>query len=208
MFEEILPKGAIETIPSLLPVLDPFYLAGGTGLALQIGHRSSEDLDFFSGQTFNSDAIVATISPDKILYTSMGTVHCEINNTRISFLYYKTPLTSPALFWRGIRIAQFDDIVAEKIKTISHRGLRKDFIDLYAVLQLKYTVKEVCDRFKNRFKESDINYHHVLKSLIYFEDAESDPMPPMQPNTQGWKWEEIKLFFEGHISLFENELGL
>ena len=208
MFEEILPKGALDTIPSLLPILDPFYLAGGTGLALQLGHRSSEDLDFFSDQTFNSDAIITTISPDRIFYTSMGTIHCEINNTRVSFLYYKTPLTFPVLSWRGIRIAQFDDIVAEKIKTISQRGLRKDFIDLYAVLQLKYTVKEVCDRFKIRFKESDINYHHVLKSLIYFEDAESDPMPPMHSNTRDWKWEDIKQFFEGHISLFENELGL
>ncbi len=127
---------------------------------------------------------------------------------RMYIFYYKTPLTYPALFWRGIRIAKLDDIVAEKIKTVSQRGLRKDFIDLYAVMQMKYTVKEVCDRFKNRFKESDINYHHVLKSLIHFEDAESDPMPPMQPNTQCWKWEEIKLFFEDHISLFENELGL
>jgi len=54
----------------------------------------------------------------------------------------------------------------------------------------------------------DINYHHVLKSLVYFEDAESDPMPPMRPDTRGWKWEEIKLFFESQIGLFEIELGM
>jgi len=78
MFEETLPIGALYTIPFLLPVLDPIYLSGGTDLALQIGHRRSRDFDFFSNQTFNSDAIIATISPDIILYTSMGTVHCEI----------------------------------------------------------------------------------------------------------------------------------
>ena len=57
MFEEVLPKAALNTIQILEPVLDTFYLAGGTGLALQIGHRISEDFDFFSNQPFNTDAL-------------------------------------------------------------------------------------------------------------------------------------------------------
>ncbi len=60
MFEEILPKAALDKILSLKP-LNTFYLAGGTGLALQLGHRISEDFNIFSDQSFNTDAIVATI---------------------------------------------------------------------------------------------------------------------------------------------------
>ena len=87
MFEEILSSQAITLIESLSPHLDTFYLAGGTGLALQLGHRKSHDLDFFSDRMFNPDSILARISADKVFFTELGTVHCELKGIRISFLY-------------------------------------------------------------------------------------------------------------------------
>ena len=78
MFEEILSTEAIPVIESLSPHLETFYLAGGSGLALQLGHRKSDDLDFFSDSLFNTDAILSLISPDKVFFTSKGSVHCEI----------------------------------------------------------------------------------------------------------------------------------
>jgi predicted nucleotidyltransferase component of viral defense system len=137
MFEEILSSQAINIIESLSPHVDTFYLAGGTGLALQLGHRKSHDLDFFSDHIFNSDSILARISADKVFFTESGTVHCELRGIRISFLYYNVPLIQPPLPWRGIKIAHYKDIVVEKVKTISQRGSKKDFIDLYAILKLK-----------------------------------------------------------------------
>ena len=208
MFEEILPKGTVDTVEFLSPHLDTFYLAGGTGLALQLGHRSSEDLDFFSAEQFNTDAILSVVLPDKVFYTSLGTVHCEIKGIRVSFLYYTVPLVYPPLAWRCIKVAHLNDIVAEKIKTISQRGSKKDFIDLYAVLKLRYSVSEVCGHFKKRFEESDINFHHVLKSMTFFEDAEQEPKPSIRLSGDNWKWETIKLFFLSNIPLFEQELGL
>ena len=68
------------------------------------------------------------------------------------------------------------DIGAEKIKTISQRGAKKDSIDLFAILKMKYSIVEVCDFFRRRFKESDINLYHVLKSLVFLEDAEQEPL--------------------------------
>jgi hypothetical protein len=96
-------------------------------------------------------------------------------------------LIQPPLLWRGIKIAHYKDIVAEKVKTISQRGSKKDFIDLYAILKLKGSVKEVCEQFKNRFTTLDINYYHVLKSLIFFEDAEQEPSPLMLLSGEDWK---------------------
>jgi Nucleotidyl transferase AbiEii toxin, Type IV TA system len=208
MFEEILSSEAINIIESLSSYLDTFYLAGGTGLALQLGHRRSDDFDFFSDREFNPDSVLARISPDKVFFTELGTIHCELQGIRISLFYYDVPLIQPPLTWRGIKIAHYKDIVAEKVKTISQRGSKKDFIDLYAVLNLKCDVKQVCKLFKKRFTASDMNYYHVLKSLIFFEDAEQEPLPLMLLTGEDWKWESIKAFFLNNIELFEHELGL
>jgi len=207
MFEEVLSQRAIAVVEYLSSRLEMFYLAGGTALALQLGHRRSDDMDFFSEKLFNTDAILSLISVDKVFFTSFGTVHCEIKGIRVSFLYYDVPLLYPTLSWRGIKIAHYKDIVAEKIKTISQRGSKKDFIDLYAVLKMRHSVLEVCDFFKRRFETSNINFYHVLRSLIFFEDAEQEPLPSMVLSGEDWRWENIKSFFINNINLFERELG-
>ena len=71
MFEKILSSETLKVVVSLISKLDTFYLAGGTGLALQLGHRKSEDLDFFTDSFFNPDALLSLISPDKVLFTSL-----------------------------------------------------------------------------------------------------------------------------------------
>ncbi len=208
MFEKILSEKAINVIKSLSIGLDTFYLAGGTGLALQLGHRISEDLDFFSDQMFNNDAILSLISANKVFSSSMGTIHCEVESIQISFLYYVVPLIYPCITWNGIKIAHCKDIVAEKIKTISQRGAKKDFIDLYAILNTKYSIKEVCDMFKKRFKPSGINFYHVVKSLVYFEDADQEPLPKMLLTGKEWQWDNIKSFFIKNLNVFEKELSV
>jgi len=207
MFEEVLSRRAIEVVESLSPHLDTFYLAGGTALALQLGHRRSDDIDFFSDRLFNTDAMLSLIPVDRVFLTSLGIVHCEVMGIRVSFLYYDVPLLYPPLSWHGIKIAHYKDIAAEKIKTISQRGSKKDFIDLYAVLKMRHSVLEACEFFKTRFKRSDINFYHVLKSLTFFEDAEQEPLPPMVLFGDDWKWENIKSFFINNINSFERGLG-
>jgi hypothetical protein len=67
--------------------LKPFYLAGGSGLAIQLEHRKSDALDFFSGRPFKTDALLSLILPDKVFFTSEGSLHWEKKGIRISFLY-------------------------------------------------------------------------------------------------------------------------
>ncbi len=207
MFEEVLPEKGLEVIDAIGPVLEDFYLAGGTGLALQLGHRKSEDLDFFSNKMFHPDALLALIPYHEKIFTELGTAHCQVKGIRVSFLYYEPRLLYPPLKWHNIKVADVRDIGAEKIKTISQRGAKKDFIDLFAILRMKHSIAEVCHFFKRRFKKSDINLYHVLKSLVFFEDAEQEPPPPMLLEGKEWDWENIKAFFLENIESFEQAFG-
>ena len=208
MFEQVLSGEALKAIEDLAPFLKDFYLAGGTGLALQLGHRKSYDLDFFSNRPFNTDAILSDIPAEKVFFTSLGTVHCEVRGIRVSLLYYEVPLLYPALSWEEIRIADVRDIAAEKVKTISQRGSKRDFIDLYAVIRMNYSITDVCNFFKRRFGPSDINYYHVIKSLVFFEDAEQEPWPPILQDAEQWNWDNIKSFFVENLEHFEHSLGV
>ncbi len=207
MFEEVLSKEALEVLDQISSQLKGFYLAGGTGLALQIGHRRSYDLDFFSVQMFEVEPFIRALSPNKIFLAESGTLHFELKGITISLLFYESPLIFQPIEWKGIQLADERDIAAEKIKTISQRGAKKDFIDLYALLT-KYSVTQVCQFFKKRFSRTNINIYHVVKSLIFFEDAEGDPLPPMLVSGKQWQWPEIKKYFMTNIQVFERELGV
>lgn len=206
MFEKVLPKNAIWVINNLSQTLNEFYLSGGTGLALQIGHRKSLDLDFLTTEIFNTEILLEKIRPEKILLVREGTIHCELNKVKLSFLFYSQPLIYEPIIWRNIKIADYKDITAEKFKSISQRGRKKDFYDLYAVLQLKLSIEEACNAFKARFASSGINFYFVLKSLVYFEDAEEEPQPILLLKGREWEWKNVKKFFEKNIRNFEKFL--
>ncbi len=203
MLEDALPQNALNLIDKLAIQPDTFYLAGGTALAMQLGHRISEDLDFFSEREFDPEALKNRIHPDKVSLIRPGTLHCVKQGVRLSFLLYKVPTCFPPHIWWGIKVASWQDIAAEKIKTISQRGAKKDFFDIYAVIMFKSGIREVGELFLKRFAHTDINIYHVLKSLVYFEDAEEDPHPILLKNSKGWTWDAVKLFFEHHVKEFE-----
>jgi predicted nucleotidyltransferase component of viral defense system len=86
----------------------------------------------------------------------------------------------------GIRLAAIPDIAAMKLAAITGRGTKKDFVDLYFLLK-EYRLKELIKLYKQKF--TDASEYLLLKSLIYFEDAEKDPMPEMIVDVE---WQEIK----------------
>ncbi len=207
MFEEVLPVNAASILQRITPCLQDFYLAGGTGLALQLGHRKSADFDFFSDHPFNIDLLISRINPDKILMSAEGILHCESDGVKLSFLYYSQPRLFPAITWQNVNLADWRDISAEKMKAISQRGSKKDFVDLYTVIKLKSTIEQVCQTFKDRFSPSTINYYHVLRSLTFFEEAEGEPEPVMVMKGVDWEWQVIKEFFLRNIQVFEKQLS-
>lgn len=160
--------------------LESWTLAGGTGLALQLGHRYSEDLDFFREESFEADALIERLSqigPLSIQSRTSGTLHSVLEGLRISFLRMQAPLLFPTTPYRGLMLADPRDIAVMKLVAIGGRGSRKDFVDLYFFLQAGGSLESLLDLARRRFERVDYNEYHLLKSLAYFADAEEEPMP-------------------------------
>ena len=168
-----------------------WYLAGGTALAIQIGHRLSVDLDWFSAEDFSHrimKAFLATFGQFELTGEDEGTVHGTLAGVRVSFLLYPYPLIYPSRTFMGTLIADERDIAAMKFDAISSRGSKKDFIDLYVLLE-KYSFTELWSIFERKYAGIRYNKLHILKSLTYFETAEQEPMPFMLRDIP---WQAVK----------------
>lgn len=180
-------------------VLKDFYLAGGTGLALQIGHRVSLDFDFFSIKeklTGNSrERIVHSLSEEGKVEVELeedGTLRIYLDRVGISFFHYEYPLVAPLLDFGNLRIASFSDIGLMKIAAIVGRGSKKDFIDLYFIAKHYVSLEDLFKLSKKKFSRAKDFPIQSLKALVYFKDAEREKMPKMIKKA---RWEEVKGFF-------------
>ncbi|PIZ47439.1 hypothetical protein COY32_01715 [candidate division WWE3 bacterium CG_4_10_14_0_2_um_filter_41_14] len=159
--------------------LSDFYLAGGTGLALQLGHRKSIDLDFFAQKPFDRDILLQNLSAfsPTITQEAPGTIDCIIDTVKVSFLLYTYPLISNMSQFEKVSVASINDIACMKLSAISSRGAKKDFIDLYVILESGFTLTALFEMFEQKFTGVSYNRMHILKSLVYFDDATNDPEP-------------------------------
>lgn len=171
------------------------YLAGGTALALQIGHRISVDLDFFTPREFNEQELSAKLAtlPEFVQDgTAKWTVWGKIGQTKFSIFYYKYPLLEPTVPFEGIQLASLADIAAMKIHALEDRGTRRDFVDVF-FLAKKYTLGEMLEFYQKKYAVLEDHLYSILRSLDYFEDAEQEnQMPRMLIKTN---WEEVKDYF-------------
>ncbi|MBU3978494.1 nucleotidyl transferase AbiEii/AbiGii toxin family protein [Patescibacteria group bacterium] len=171
------------------------YLAGGTALALQIGHRISVDLDFFTQEEFNEIELSAKLAllPEFIQDgTAKWTVWGKIGETKLSIFYYKYPLLGHTLPFEGLQLASLADITAMKIHAIEDRGTKRDFIDAY-FLAKKYSVEEMLDFYQKKYGVLEDHMYAILRSLDYFEDADQESeMPKMLIDVS---WEKVKEYF-------------
>ena len=182
----------LERLPR--SIRDGFYLAGGTGLALRIGHRFSFDLDFFSEHPFRNESLrrdLASIGKLEIFQDSSGTLEGMLQKTRLTFLHDPNPAIGPESDFGGIRLASLADMAAMKLSAVSSRGSRKDFIDLFFVKEAMEW-PDIVEAFKKRYRGSGFNLFHVIKSLGWFDDAEKEPMPRM---IRDCPWEGVKAYF-------------
>lgn len=190
---DILPTTAETLIPKLagLQSIKDFYLSGGTALALQLGHRESEDLDFFSEADFNPEILqndLAQIGSLRDSAIAKGTLNTFINDVKLQFLHYPYRLLQELIPWNGIALSSIIDIACTKLITISVRGSKKDFIDLYVILD-QYSLEELFKKLEEKYQNIDYNQAHILKSLVYFTDAEDQPMPKMHTQLD---WSSVK----------------
>lgn len=188
-----------------LSILDCFYLAGGTGLALQLGHRKSIDLDFFTDNFPGRDNLISSIKhlQPKIIQEAENTLDTSIEEVKVSFLEYKYSLLNKLLDFESVKVASVIDIGCMKLSAISSRGSKRDFVDLYYILQ-KYSLDKLFQSFEKKFKGVKYQELHLLKSISYFGDADNDPDPDM---VQGVSWKEIKKNLEQIVKTYSTKVS-
>ena len=167
-------------------------LAGGTGLALQLGHRVSEDLGFFRAGAFDAERLaggLAGLGRVAVQNRSAGTLHVTLDGLRLSFLAAQAPLLFPGTLYRGLLVADPRDIAVMKVVAIGGRGSRKDFVDLYFYLRSGGGLDAVFEMVRRSFRTIDYNEYHLLRSLAFFEEADAEPMPRMLRRVS---WPEIR----------------
>ncbi len=174
------------------------YLAGGTALALLIGHRYSVDLDWFSPQDFDPGKLGSQLKrfgEVRIAETSSGTFHGWVDDIQVTWLRYPNPLLEPLVESEdspGLKLASLVDIGLMKWAAVSDRGARKDFFDLYALEKRGVTAERLYPLLVVKYPNANINYYHMIKSLAYFDDAEREAMPVMLEEAD---WEAVKVYF-------------
>lgn len=174
-----------------------WYLAGGTALALQSGNRKSFDLDFFSDQQdFVEQKLLAGFSGNRDWKTEIvekNTIYGELFNAKVSFIAYPFFIPKQKMIWHGsVKILNALDIAVMKVIAISQRGRKRDFFDLYWCAKNFEPLGKTIRRLKVQYPSVAHDYHHILKSLVFFEDAEGDPVPEIFFKAD---WKEVKQFF-------------
>ena len=193
---EVIPKFVEDALSALnaVSLVPSFYLAGGTGLALHLGHRRSIDLDFFSTESVDEEALLRDLRGLEglsVVKKVRETLELNLCNTRVSFMGYPYPLLFPLQPFLGVEVADPRDIACMKVSAIMSWGTKRDFVDLYAASE-SYQLAHIIELFREKFAQVHYNLVHVLKSLTYFEDAEKDPPPDLLVELS---WEEVKSFF-------------
>jgi len=177
---EILDKARRNVLPQLASFKKDFYLAGGTGLALQYGHRDSVDFDFFCPKSFDTVKLyqkLQTIFSQhqlKKIQEELNTLTILIDNKiKISFFSYPYKLVAKTVDDQYLRVASVLDIACMKLSAIVSRATNKDYIDLYFILH-QYKLDQLLKMAGKKLP--DLDRQLILKSLVYFSDITKEPI--------------------------------
>jgi predicted nucleotidyltransferase component of viral defense system len=186
------PPGTLDLLRRLCahPATDGFALVGGTSLALRFGHRMSVDLDFFRPEKFDNKIVSAALAADfpsfQLTNDNSNGMMAFIENVKADFVTYRYPLLHPYETIEGVRMMSLPDVVAMKLGAISNRGAKKDFYDLYTLLN-ELGLDEILRCYALKFPNHDPMI--PLRSMIYFEDAEDTETPKTLIKTT---WAKVK----------------
>jgi hypothetical protein len=194
LFKETISQHTLELLIRLQQkeYLRGFYLVGGTALALQIGHRTSADIDLFSDFGFDTAQVLENLSADfdfKLFFSANNTLKGSIENVEVDIMAHRYPYVSAPITVDNIAMVSTEDIIAMKLNAISISGQRvKDFIDIYYLLNT-YSISDMVGFYKKKY--TAFNEVNILKSIVWFEDIDQSDWPVLLRNPD-LKWAEIK----------------
>lgn len=195
LHHEAIEPGTLALLNELMqvPELLPFSLVGGTALALRYGHRRSVDIDLFCHEPVDHEAILRAITrkfPEEIRYeTGFGNtaIFAVIKGVKVDILHYPHPRISELVISGPIRMYGDPDIAAMKIQAILGRGRKKDFWDLYELLQ-HYPLGQIAEWHGQKYPNQMLAIS-IPVAILYFRDADESETPDSLRNLT---WEKIK----------------
>lgn len=211
MYWNIFDKDRYELLKKISEVVSikDYYMVGGTALSLQLGLRESYDFDFCVKSEFNNEILLdelKSIGNVEVIQNQKGTCDVLLNGVQVSFFYYPNKVLAD--FTKAEEIPQLNiasvlDIAVMKLIAIGGRGAKKDFFDLYNIIE-KCNIRsyELVNGLKQKCGEN-INYVNIIMGLSYFEDAEDEILLNTFVN---YNWENIKKFFIEFQKKVQNEL--
>lgn len=178
--------------------IDNYYMIGGTALSLQLGLRESYDFDFCVKNDFNNELLLKelkSIGDIEVIQNQKGTCDVLLNGVQVSFFYYPNKVIKDFVTVEEmpkLKLASILDIAAMKLVAIGGRGAKKDFFDLYNIIEkCNINVDELVNGLIKKCG-NNVNYVSIIMGLSYFEDAEDEILPNTFVN---YNWENIKKFF-------------
>jgi len=191
LYYETIDSPTLELLRKLLaiPSFANLRLVGGTSLALQYGHRKSIDIDLFGTIDLDGDTLSSILSATgeiKRLNNQANIHFYTINGIKVDIVNYPYSWIDELYIQDHIRLASDKDIGAMKLAAITSRGTKKDFIDLYELLQ-RYSLSDLMHFYEQKYHDGSVFL--VLKSLVYFEDADNEISPVL---LRDYSWEEVK----------------
>lgn len=170
-----------------------FYLAGGTALALQLGHRHSEDFDFFSLRAETANPVQEWLErlPGWILREkNASTLHAQVKGVKISFIgNYRYPTVKKTIKAENLELASMADIGLMKLLAVTHRAALRDYIDLAAIIRDHIPLEDLLNGSRKKYGRG-FNPMISLKALVSFQDLDKE-MPFLLDKSLGREWQKI-----------------
>jgi predicted nucleotidyltransferase component of viral defense system len=195
LYTETVESGTLSLLIELmeLPALHSFSLVGGTALSLRYGHRSSIDLDLFYHERFDQSEIVRVLEEhfkQRFVYKQQHTqfgIFCFIDDIKVDIVHFPHLPISAIEVEDGIRFYSSADIAAMKIQAILGRGKKKDFWDLFELLQ-HYSLQQIMDWHKQKYP-SQMLAISIPHAITYFVEADESETPV---SFKKQTWESVK----------------
>lgn len=204
MYYDILDKERKDVLPFLGAFKEDWYLAGGTALALQLGHRDSVDFDFFTEGEIDEQMLLEKVNDVfseysiTIVQSVRNTLTIIIDDTiKISFFGYVYPLLEPLIHEEYLSLASVADIAGMKLSAIVSRATMKDYVDIVEILKEKCSLQELLLFAEKKFPELDTML--ILKSLVYFDDVIDEPI--VWKHDHNTSFEEIQAYLRREVKV-------
>jgi hypothetical protein len=179
-----------EALAAAVEPLPYWFLVGGQAVRCFAPYRPSRDVDFGIDSAANLNDLVDQLSRQgevAIQERSEHTVHLLWNGTKVSA--FVLDFLTPHVEGRHLTVT---GLLATKLHAILDRGLRRDFVDLYVVLQQEQLGITAVLEAIHQVYPGEIDDGLMLRALTYFDDADREALLPGEGPAD---WTAVKHYF-------------